>query len=70
MNFKSQFVNGGLHLVRLTSQIVLGCYVILMYNLIELLKDILNLFLKLISVTYLWTKISCLTTHKQDWKKT
>ena len=34
-NVKSQFVNGGLHVVRLISWIVLCCYVILMQNLIE-----------------------------------
>ena len=30
----------------------------------------LSLFLKLISVIYLWVKIRCLTTCSQDWRKT
>ena len=57
ISVKSQFVNGGLHLVRLISWIVLCCYVILMENIIEFLKNTLSLFLKLISVIYLWMRI-------------
>ena len=34
-NVKSQFVNGGLHVVRLISQIVLCCYVILMWKFVS-----------------------------------
>ena len=34
-NVKSQFVNGGLHVVRLISRIVLCCYVILMWKFVS-----------------------------------
>ena len=68
-NVKSQFVNGGLHVVRLISWIVLCCCVILMQNLIEFLKNTVTLFLKLISVIYLWIKIRCLMTATRTGKR-
>ena len=70
INIKSQFVNEGLYLLRPISWIVLCCYGILMQNSLELLRDTLSLFLKLISVIYLWTKIRCLTIYKQNRKRT